>query len=616
MIVLGISALDKDSHATLMVDDKIVAAVGEERLTRVKLQHGFPHQAVAECLRLAGISLREVDAVAYPFWEWTRERDAILARARVEIPAVSADALRRCHELVERARREGPYDHRGLPLEAEGYEEFMQKPWSRRRLYEASGGTLYGDLAADKALAARWVADAIRQHRKDHDELEGSLESLGLRAKLVRVEHHVAHQSNAFYASGFERALVVTVDAYGSGLSGSVAVGDLKGGVRRLTAFDFPHSLGVFYEHLTSALGFKPSRHEGKVLGLAAYGDPSILYDAVRSRVEVEGGSFRYHGASNHFFPRYLSLHFRKKDIAAAYQKVLEDVVTEIVAHHLKATGATDVVLSGGVTANVKLNQRVAELPGVTGVWVHPAMGDGGTGTGAAMAVLRERLGAAFAPERMAHAYLGPGYSAEEVRSALYANGLAWTEPDDLALEVARLIHGGRVVARCDGRMEYGPRALGNRSVMYHAREPEVNRWLNKQLARTEFMPFAPVTLWEDRHRYYKNIDVSAAAANFMTITVDCTDEMIRDCPAAVHVDGTARPQLLRRETNPGYYDILARYKELSGVGSLINTSFNMHEEPIVCAPEDAIRAFRLGHLDHLAIGPCLVENPERARRG
>ncbi|MEZ4390178.1 MAG: carbamoyltransferase C-terminal domain-containing protein [Polyangiales bacterium] len=268
------------------------------------------------------------------------------------------------------------------------------------------------------------------------------------------------------------------------------------------------------------------------------------------------------------------------------------------------------------MTANVKLNQRVAEVPGVTGVWVHPAMGDGGTGTGAAMAVLRERLGRAFAPERMAHAYLGPGYSADEVRGALRANGLEWTEPDDLALEVARLIHSGRVVARCDGRMEYGPRALGNRSVLYHAREPEVNRWLNQQLARTEFMPFAPVTLWEDRHRYYKNVDVSEAAASFMTITVDCTDEMIRDCPAAVHVDGTARPQLLRRETNPGYYDILARYKELSGVGSLINTSFNMHEEPIVCAPEDAIRAFRLGHLDHLAIGPCLVENPERARRG
>jgi carbamoyltransferase len=164
--------------------------------------------------------------------------------------------------------------------------------------------------------------------------------------------------------------------------------------------------------------------------------------------------------------------------------------------------------------------------------------------------------------------------------------------------------------------MEYGPRALGNRSVMYHAREPQVNKWLNKQLARTEFMPFAPVTLWEDRHRYYKNIDVSEPAANFMTVTVDCTKEMIDNCPAAVHVDGTARPQLVKREVNAGYYDILAAYKQLSGgTSSLINTSFNMHEEPIVCTPEDAIRAFRLGHLDYLAIGPCVVANPDRIER-
>ena len=615
MMVLGISALDKDSHATLMVDDKIVAAIGEERLTRVKLQHGFPHQAVVECLRLAGASMRDVDVVAYPFWEWTRERDAILERAKADIPSLETDALRRCHELVARARASGPWDHRGVALDVDGYEEYLQKPWSRRTLYEASAGTLVGDIATDKTLAAQWVADAIRQHRRDHEELERSLEHLGLRAKLTRVEHHVAHQSNAFWSSGFERALVVTVDAYGSGLSGSVAIADVEHGVRRLAAFEHPHSLGFFYEHLTSALGFKPSRHEGKILGLAAYGDPSILRDAVRARFAVSDGNFKYFGASNHFFPRYLSLHFRKKDIAAAYQRVLEEVICEVVAHHLAHTGASHVVLSGGVTANVKLNQRVAEIPGVRGVWVHPAMGDGGTGTGAAMHVLRERLGRDFSPGRMRSAYLGPGYSAEEVRKALLANKLAWTEPGDMALEVARLIHAGRVVARFDGRMEYGPRALGNRSVLYHAREPQVNKWLNKQLARTEFMPFAPVTLWEDRHRYYKNIDVCDAAAQYMTITVDCTDEMRRECPAAVHVDGTARPQLIRREMNPGYYDIVARYKELSGVGSLINTSFNMHEEPIVCSPEDAIRAFRLGHLDHLAIGPCLVENPDRVER-
>ncbi len=615
MIVLGISALDKDSHATLMVDDRIVAAVGEERLTRVKLQHGFPHQAVMECLALAGVTVRDIDHVAYPFLSWEQERDAILARARVEATELGVESLQRCHDLVAQARAAGPYDHRGIPLDFEGYEEYVQKHWSRKRAYELGAGTVAGDIASDRALGAAWVADAIRQHRRDHEDLERSLGALGLRDKLVRVEHHVAHQANAFWGSGFERALVVTVDAYGSGLSGSVAVGDVKQGVRRVAQFDFPHSLGLFYEHLTSALGFKPSRHEGKILGLAAYGDPTILRDAVRARFTVRDGVFRYAGANNHYFPRWLSLHFRKKDIAAAYQRVLEEVVTEVVAWHLDRTGESNVVLSGGVTANVKLNQRVAEVPGVKSIWVHPAMGDGGTGTGAAMFVLREKLGERFAPERMHDAYLGRAYGPEEVRKALRANNLTWTEPADLAARVAAFIHDGRVVARHDGRMEYGPRALGNRSVMYHARDPKVNRWLNKQLARTEFMPFAPVTLWEDRHRYYKNIDVSEPAANYMTITVDCTDEMVRDCPAAVHVDNTARPQLVRREVNAGYYDILAEYKKLSGVGSLINTSFNMHEEPIVESPEDAIRAFRLGHLDVLAIGPCLVENPDRKTR-
>ena len=175
---------------------------------------------------------------------------------------------------------------------------------------------------------------------------------------------------------------------------------------------------------------------------------------------------------------------------------------------------------------------------------------------------------------------------------------------------LAGVIHSGKVVARFDGRMEYGPRALGNRSILYHAREPEVNQWLNKRLGRTEFMPFAPVTLYEARESCYHNIKGAEHAAEFMTITFDCTDQMKRDCPAAVHVDGTARPQLIRRDVNPGYYDIVKEYEKLSGIPSLINTSFNMHEEPIVCTPADAVRAFLLGNLDYLVLGPFLVKHP------
>jgi carbamoyltransferase len=177
-------------------------------------------------------------------------------------------------------------------------------------------------------------------------------------------------------------------------------------------------------------------------------------------------------------------------------------------------------------------------------------------------------------------------------------------------------IHAGEVIGRFGGRMEYDPRALGNRSILYHAKEPDVNQWLNQRLGRTEFMPFAPVTLWEARERCYVNVAGAEHRAEFMTMTFDCTEWMRKACPAAVHVDGTARPQLVKREINPEYYDILKAYERLSGIPCLINTSFNIHEEPIVCSPADAVRAFLQGHLDGLAIGPYFVPHPERAAGG
>ena len=206
--------------------------------------------------------------------------------------------------------------------------------------------------------------------------------------------------------------------------------------------------------------------------------------------------------------------------------------------------------------------------------------------------------------------YLGPGYTEAEIRESLDRAGLTYTRPGYMAAEVARRIHKGEVVARFAGRMEYGPRALGNRTIMYHGRDPEVNQWLNQRLGRTEFMPFAPVTLWEARGKCYSNIGGGEHTAEFMTLTFDCTGFMKRACPAAVHVDGTARPQLIRREKNPDYYDILKEHEKLSGSPSVINTSFNMHEEPIVCSPDDAVRAFLDGRIDGLIAGPFYVESP------
>jgi len=273
----------------------------------------------------------------------------------------------------------------------------------------------------------------------------------------------------------------------------------------------------------------------------------------------------------------------------------------------LKKTGIRNLVLSGGVVANVKLNQRLRELPGVDGIFVHPNMGDGGCGTGAA---LLEFQGEPALRERLGHVFFGPAFSEREIREALDRAQLPFTHYPAIEPKVAMLIAAGKVVARFDGRMEYGPRALGNRSILYHAKEPAVNQWLNQRLGRTEFMPFAPATLASKRHDCYVDVAGCEYAAEFMTLTFDCTDSMKRDSPAAVHVDGTARPQLVTEHSNPGFHRILTEYYKLTGIPTVINTSFNMHEEPIVCSPDDAIRAFLQGNLDYLAIGPFLVAHP------
>jgi carbamoyltransferase len=441
-------------------------------------------------------------------------------------------------------------------------------------------------------------------------ELEGNLSKLGLLKKLKRYDHHLSHAAAAYFASGYERALIVTLDGYGSGLAGSVSMGEGRQ-LRRIHKLEYPHSLGTFYESVTSSLGFKPSRHEGKIVGLAAYGEPKVLLDVVMSRFEEEPGSFRVRESNNIYFSRYLASLFPKIDVAAAYQRALEIVATNYIRYYVENIGIDTVVMAGGVMANVKMNQRIFEIPGIRRIFIYPNMGDGGCGTGAGFLACREKLGEDTAYKSV---YYGPEYSDSLIQEELQRAGLAFERIDPIEPKVAALIHQGRVVARFNGRMEYGPRALGNRSILYRATEPEVNQWLNQRLGRTEFMPFAPATLYEERDRCYHHIDGAELAAQFMTITFDCTEFMKRTCPAAVHVDGTARPQLVNRETNPSFHAILTEYYRLSGIPSVINTSFNMHEEPIVNSPGDAIRAFLDGNLDYLAIGSYLVKHPSRTK--
>ena len=460
-----------------------------------------------------------------------------------------------------------------------------------------------------RRLAREWVETAVRDHRRWQQDLESSLAKYNLGDKLKRFEHHLSHAANAYLASGMERALIITLDGYGTGLAGSVSIGE-GGKIKRLQNIKYPCSLGRFYENVTAALGYKPDRHAGKIVGLAAYGDPSVLGEVLLGRFKQANGEYQILDALNYFFDRFLATKFTMIDVAAAYQHVLEVVATNLVDYWVRKTGCANVVLSGGVTANVKMNQRIFEVPGVENIFVYPNMGDGGCGTGLALHLsLDGRM-----REPLNDAYLGPEYTDSEMEKALRDAGLQYKRPNNIAGEVARKIHQGRVVARFGGRMEYGPRALGNRSILFHAKDPEVNQWLNQRLGRTEFMPFAPVTPWEDRYDYYENLSGAEHAAQFMTVTFDCTAKMKDNCPAAVHIDGTARPQLVRREVNPIYYDILREHEKLSGISTLINTSYNMHEEPIVCTPADAVRAFPDGRLDTLALGPFLVESESTVR--
>ncbi len=557
MIIVGLSPTAHESAVAVVVDGKLVAAAAEERFTRVKNQGGFPHLALEWCLKKAGVTGRDVDHVAYaalPFHQ-ERYRDVVGFGRNLAFVALGSDAAER--KLAHLAN------------------------YAKNILFRS-----------DWTGVERLIAAELRKYDLDR--------------KLVFVDHHRSHCAAAYYCSGFDRCLVVSLDGYGSGQAGSFYLGS-GGKLDLLSPIPYPHSLGTFYRRVTQALGFKPNRHEGKIVGLAAFGDPSKLYDTVKARFDLEHDDYyRYKSSQDPFFEKSLAKQHPREDVAAAYQRVLEDVATHYIEKWLHRTGATKIACAGGVFANVKMNQRVMEIGSVEEMFVFPAMGDGGVGAGAALALHADLRG--LSPTRLSDVYLGPSYDERQVESALQASGLPYRRPADLVGELVSHLEAERVVARFDGAMEFGPRALGNRSILYPAKDPAVNKWLNDRLKRTEFMPFAPISLEKHASELYGNLDRMRYSAEFMTVTTDCTPRMQRESPAAVHVDGTARPQLVSERTNPEVHKVLVEYHRRTGIPTLINTSYNMHEEPIVCSPEDAIRAFKDGGLEVLALGPFISE--------
>lgn len=557
-VVLGVSYLT-DASAVLLRGGRVVAAISEERLNRQKLWHGVPHQSIAWVLAAAGITMEDVDYIT------THDCAALSTHRRDYFEALAANI---------------------------------------------SAADLAPDVKQSQ-LAHLWK-------KFEHTEMVINERNPGyireieaLERPVRRVNHHVAHAASAYYASGWDECWVLTADGWGT--DGSSILMRARGGkLEKVAGSHYVDSLGYFYGSITKHLGFRPHRHEGKILGLAAHGNPETLAPIMRQMIGFDPAAKTFRGLmergiyvpyfDNPNLAAYLTGE-KREDVAAAAQRVLEEVVLAYVAALVPA--GSKLCLAGGIFANVRLNQKILALPNITDLFVFPNMGDGGLAVGSVWFEVAE--GQAVPAARLHDVYWGPEYSDREIVTALEHGGLHYKKIDDLPSAVAGLLKAGEVVARFAGRMEFGPRALGNRSVLYRPDDPDVNDWLNKHLQRTEFMPFAPVTLAEQAQQYYvleKNV---RTPAQYMTITCDCTDAMNQASPGVVHVDGTARPQIIEREQNPSYWDTVAAYYKLSGNPTLINTSFNMHEEPIVCSPEDAVRSFQAAQFNYMAIGNYLV---------
>ena len=425
MRVLGISPLDKDATASFVEDGKILFACGEERLSRTKLQDGFPMKAIQMGLARTGWTLDSIDSVAYSFFEGTEEtslmNQAMAEDDRYHQSDATQDSLRALttiHEAGYKPNLEPPIP--GLERDKEFADA---KTWLKKKLYSLSTLSPQLDHKLHRRNFRQWVSEASTDHALRTQQLHEGLEELGLRDKLRRYNHHECHAANAFYYSGYEDALVMSFDGYGSGNCGAVyhASGS---GLEKLHEFSFPNSLGQFYEHVTAALGYQPGRHEGKIVGLAAYGDPEILGPVLRSRFTgMDEGDIRIRAACNYYFTRLLAQSFTKRDMAAAYQNVLEEVVKQVSDYWVQKTGLQNVCVSGGVNANVKLNQRIHECDGVNSVFVYPNMGDGGCGTGAALLAFEQE---SLARKSLENAYLGPDFSDQEIEDALKAAGLKY----------------------------------------------------------------------------------------------------------------------------------------------------------------------------------------------
>ena len=593
--VLGISAFYHDSAAALVVDGRIVAAAQEERFTRKKHDESYPRQAIDYVLAQAGLTLAEVDRVVFydkPFLKFERLLETYVSFA------------------------------------PRGFRSFaMAIPvWLREKLFQ-------------KTLLL--------------DELERHDGGLGDRTRLLFSEHHLSHAASAFYPSPFDEAVVLTMDGVGERATTTVWLG--QGG--KLTAekeIGFPHSLGLLYSALTYYLGFKVNSGEYKVMGLAPYGEPKYAALMLEKLIDLKGdGSFRL---DQRYFDYATGLTMTNRafadlfgepvrgpesrltqfhmDMAASLQAVTEEVVLRLTRSLAREYGVPNLCLAGGVALNCVANGKVLRDGAFRNVWIQPAAGDAGGAPGAALAAWHMELDQPRTPspgDAMAGGYLGPEYSQAEIERRLAGARAKFEVLDEAAMieATARALADGAAVGWFQGRMEFGPRALGGRSILGDPRSPTMQKTLNLKVKfRESFRPFAPSVLAEKAGDYFE----LEGDSPYMLLVADVRPERRReegeasqalfgidrlnvprsDIPAVTHVDFSARIQTVHRATNPRYHALIAAFERLTGVAVVVNTSFNVRGEPIVCTPEDAFRCFMGTDLDFLAIGNCVLRKADQ----
>ena len=608
--ILGISAYYHDSAAALVEDGRIVAAAQEERFTRRKHDAGFPSRAVEYCLREAGIAARDLDYAAF-----------------YEKPLVKFERLLTTYIA---------YAPRGV------------------RSYMMAMPLWLGDKL--------WMSDDIR----------GRLD--GYRGEILFGEHHESHAASAFYPSPFEQAAIVTIDGVGEWATSSIGVG--RGGdLELLREQRFPHSLGLLYSAFTYFTGFKVNSGEYKVMGLAPYGEPKYVRTIKDHLIEIrDDGSvwmnmeyFTYpHGLTmtGQGFERLFggpprqpetNLTQREMDLARSVQDVTEEVMLKMARFARRETGMRDLCLAGGVALNCVSNGRILRERVFDEIWVQPAAGDAGGALGVALAVWHRYLGkprvshestgawSRPSPVRgasgelpyadgMNGSYLGPGFTVADIQQFVDDRRLVATriDPETLADRVAALLAEEKVVGLFQGRMEFGPRALGARSILGDARSPKMQSVMNLKIKfRESFRPFAPAVL---RERVSEWFDLDAESPYMLLVADVRSDRRLplppearglwgiaqlnvprSTIPAVTHVDHSARIQTVRRETNPVFYDIISAFERRTGCPVVVNTSFNVRGEPIVCTPEDAYRCFMRTNIDVLVLENFLLAKSDQA---